>query len=103
MFRKWMDEPKRDSWEKDFDNNVVVGVREWVVAMAMMIIPVVNIVILFWWAFADKEEIPASKVNWARGCIIVLTALFAAMAIILGIFFLGEYLHKENITNHINV
>ncbi len=91
MFRKWINEPEKEEWLKDIDNNEVVSVREWVATLLLMVIPVVNIVMLFWWAFANKETTPVNKVNWARGTIIVLTVLLISVALVGGLFFLGTY------------
>ena len=93
MFRKWIDEPRREEWEKDFDNNEVVSVRDWMATVMLMIIPLVNIVMLVWWALADKTITPANKVNWARGTLIVLAALLAGAGISFGLYLLGSYLH----------
>ncbi len=95
MFRKWIDEPEREEWEKDFDNNEVVTVREWMATLMLMLIPVLNIVMLFEWAFSNKELTPANKVNWARGSIIVLTCLLISIAIVAGFYFLGLYINNH--------
>ncbi len=95
MFRKWINEPEREEWQKDFDNNEVVSVREWMATMLLMVIPIVNIVMLFWWAFSNKELIPASKVNWARGTIIVLAALLFSATLVTSFFCLGMYMNSN--------
>lgn len=91
MFRKWIDEEK-DEWEKDFENNEVVTVREWMATVMLMVIPGVNIVMLFWWAFADKTITPANKVNWARASLIVLAAVLFATALTLGFLMWARYI-----------
>ncbi len=85
MFRKWIDESHREDWEKKFDNKEVVSVRDWMADLMLMLIPVVNIIMLFVWAFSSKEMTHANKVNWARASIIVLTALVFAVAVGFGI------------------
>ncbi len=93
MFSKWIDEPDRGQWERDFQDNSVVSVRQWLAAMAVMIIPGVNIVMLCYWALADKELMPASKVNWARACVILLAMLILAVALVAGFLLLGWRMH----------
>lgn len=95
MFLKWIDEKEKDAWEKDFENNEVVSVREWMATLMLMIIPGVNIVMLFWWAFADKTTTPVNKVNWARGSLIVLAATLFSVAIVLGLLMLGQYIETS--------
>lgn len=95
MFLKWIDEKAEDAWEKDFENNAVVSVREWMATLMLMIIPGVNIVMLFWWAFADKTTTPVNKVNWARGSLIVLAATLFAVALVLGLLMLGRYIETS--------
>jgi heme/copper-type cytochrome/quinol oxidase subunit 2 len=51
---------------------------DWIVTMLLLIIPVVNIVLLFIWAFGSKTNI--NKRNYARA-----NLLFMAIALVLGI------------------
>ena len=48
------------------DRNVSLG--NWMVTMLIMIIPIVNIVMLFVWAFGGSTE--TSKSNWAKAQLI---------------------------------
>ena len=73
MFSKWIDESEFDG-KNDFFDNSVMSVRQWLAVMSVMIIPVVNVVMIFWWAFAEKELTNSNKVNWARASVILLTA-----------------------------
>ena len=95
MFNKWINTPQRENWEKDFDNNEVVSVREWIATVLLMVIPVINIAMLIYWAFADNTTTPANKVNWARASLIVCTAVLIASALSAGFFFLGMYIHDS--------
>ena len=45
-----------------------VSVGEWMVTMLLMCIPVVNIIMLFVWAFGG--DAPVSKSNWAKAGLI---------------------------------
>ncbi len=96
MLRKWIDDEK-DEWEKYFENDEVVSVREWIATVMLMVIPGVNIVMLFWWAFADKTVTPANKVNWARGSLIVLATLLFATALTLGFLMWAQYIETGKI------
>lgn len=49
-------------------NKSVVSVVEWLVTMLIMLIPVVNIIMLFVWAFSSST--PVSKANWAKAQLI---------------------------------
>ena len=73
MFSKWIDESEFDG-KNDFFDNSVMSVRQWLAVMSVMIIPVVNVVMIFCWAFAEKEITNSNKVNWARASVIALTA-----------------------------
>lgn len=95
MFNKWINNPQRENWEKDFENNEVVSVREWIAVVLLMVIPAVNIAMLFYWAFADKTTTSANKVNLARASLIVCGAVLAASALSVGFFFLGLYIHDS--------
>lgn len=93
FFRKWIDESEFDG-KNDFFDNSVMSVRQWMAVMAVMIVPVVNVVMIFYWAFADKELTPSNKVNWARASVMVLTYLLLAIALVAGFLFLGWYYHN---------
>ncbi len=80
MFRKWIDESEFDG-KNDFYDNSVMSVRQWIAVLGIMIIPVVNIIMIFWWAFSKKETINSNKVNWARAMLIVLTVLLISISL----------------------
>jgi hypothetical protein len=46
MLKKWMKEASADM----FENRKVVRAREWFASRILMLIPVANVIILFWWA-----------------------------------------------------
>lgn len=71
-----------------------VGVGDWMVTYLLMCIPVVNIILLFVWAFGDNT--PVSKANWAKASLLWLLlaimfylALFFMLGIVLGAGALG--------------
>lgn len=84
----WIEEKPLES---SFENKEVVQVREWMATMMLMVIPIINIVMLFYWAFSDKDYVPASKVNWARGTLIVLAAFIFSFALVIGTYGLVVY------------
>ena len=91
MFSKWIDESEFDG-KNDFFDNSVMSVRQWLAVMSVMIIPVVNVVMIFCWAFAEKELTNSNKVNWARASVILLTAFVVVIALVGGFLFFGWYL-----------
>ncbi len=91
MFSKWIDESEFDG-ENDFFDNSVMSVRQWLAVMSVMIIPVVNVVMIFCWAFAEKEITNSNKVNWARDSVILLTAFVVVIALVGGFLFFSWYL-----------
>ena len=91
MFSKWIDESEFDG-QNDFFDNSVMSVRQWLAVMSVMIIPVVNVVMIFCWAFAEKELTNSNKVNWARASVILLTAFVVVIALVGGFLLFSWYL-----------
>ena len=58
--------------------NSPVSVGEWMVTYLLMLLPLVNIIMLFVWAFGDSKP---SKSNWAKANLIW-------MAIMVGLWLL---------------
>jgi hypothetical protein len=56
-----------------------VSISEWIVTLLLMCVPIVNIILLFVWAFDNSAK--PSKSNWAKA-----TLIFVAISIIVGIF-----------------
>jgi hypothetical protein len=56
-----------------------VSISEWIVTLLLQCIPIVNIVLLFVWAF-DSSAKP-SKSNWAK-----VSLIFIGVSFVLGIF-----------------
>ena len=57
-----------EDYEYERQNNSVVSVGEWIITILLMIIPLVNIIMLFVWAFGSGT--PVSKANWAKASLI---------------------------------
>ena len=64
------------------DNKSVVSVGEWLVTMLIMIIPLVNLIMLFVWAFGSNTA--ESKANWAKAQLV-----WMVIGIILLVIFWG--------------
>ena len=63
-------------------NTSPVSVGDWVVTIILSSLPLINIIMLFVWAFSSST--PVSKANWAKA-----TLILAAIAIVLVICFYG--------------
>jgi hypothetical protein len=66
-----------------------VSVGEWMITLLLMAIPLVNIIMLFVWAFSGNINL--SKANWAKATLIwtLIIILFYA---ILAILFWGAFM-----------
>lgn len=64
-------------------NQSVVTLGDWIITMLLICIPIVNIVMLFVWAFTSST--PVSKANWAKASLI-----FMLIGIIFFILFWGS-------------
>lgn len=62
----------------------VVTVKEWLISLLIMLIPIVNIVMTFVWAFGDGNK---SKSNFFKASLI-----FAVISIALSIVFSGLFI-----------
>lgn len=61
-------------------NQKPMSVKDWLVTMLLMAIPVVGFVLLFIYAFGDNENI--NKKNWAKAQLLLI-AIFIGLAILL--------------------
>ncbi len=83
----------------------VVSVKRWLGTLALLIIPIANIVLLFIWAF-DKET-NKNKSNFAKAYLIFL-AIVIGFYIIIFVLFIGAmvstiHVHPDNyriLTSH---
>ncbi|MFO7997502.1 MAG: hypothetical protein R6U86_00815 [Bacteroidales bacterium] len=60
----------------------IVGIGDWILTLIIMIIPLVNIIMLFVWAFGGGTN--PSKANWAKASLILVL-----IGIILGVVMFG--------------
>ena len=70
---------------------------QWVLTLFLMCIPVVNIVLLFVWAFGSNTA--ESKRNWARANLIwILIGIVLSIALVAVLMFMGismpDYLQR---------
>lgn len=61
-----------------------VSIGNWIITLIILVIPLVNIIMLFVWAFNRNTNI--TKANWAKASLILF-----AVWILLGIIF-GNYI-----------
>ena len=60
----------------------VVGVGDWFVSILITSIPIVNIILLFVWAFGSRTN--PSKANWAKALLIwVLIGIVIAVLVLI--------------------
>lgn len=66
---------------EEFDNynQKPMSVKDWLITLLIMAIPLVGLVMLFVYAFGDNQNV--NKKNWAKAQLIVL-------AIVMGLFLL---------------
>jgi len=67
------------------ENDKIISTGEWVASKFLLLIPVVNIIFLFIWAFNKTEN--RNKSNWAKATLIIyVLRVFIYMLIILMFF-----------------
>tara|TARA_Y100000590_G_C15731579_1_gene1017229 strand:+ start:3301 stop:3546 length:246 start_codon:yes stop_codon:yes gene_type:complete len=47
----------------------VLPVEEWLITKFLILIPIVNIILLLFWAFNEKQNL--NKSNWAKATLII--------------------------------
>ncbi|SCW53511.1 hypothetical protein SAMN04487970_101387 [Paenibacillus tianmuensis] len=66
----------------------ILTVKDWLITMLIMIIPLVNLIMLFVWAFGGGEN--PSKSNYAKATLIWMVIGFA-LSIVFTILFAGAF------------
>ncbi len=86
-----MDEYLRGGTNDDYspnliDNSIapVMRVIDWVVVLILSVLPVVNIIVMFIWAFGNTEN--PNRSNFARAFLIVVGVYMLICAIFVGQF-----------------
>lgn len=80
---------KGDENSQDFDEdglNSPMSVKEWLVTYIISSIPIVNIIMLFVWAFS--EDIKINKKNWARATLLWFVIVLVLSSLITGCLFI---------------
>lgn len=67
------------------ENEKVISTGEWVASKFILLIPIVNIIFLFIWAFNKQES--KNKSNWAKATLIVYILRVFIYALIILMFF----------------
>ena len=67
------------------ENAPIVSIGEWVASKFLLLIPVVNIIFLFIWAFNNSEN--KNKSNWAKATLIVYVLRVFIYILIILMFF----------------
>ena len=62
-------------------NAKVVTTSEWILTNLIMLIPIINIIMLFVWSFGNNTNL--NKANWAKASLIVWTIGFIFYFIII--------------------
>ncbi|MBK8600664.1 MAG: hypothetical protein IPN80_09035 [Flavobacterium sp.] len=65
-------------------NQKPMSVKDWLITLLLMAIPVVGIVLLFVYAFGNNENV--NKQNWAKAQLIMLAIVFAIVIFCLILF-----------------
>ncbi|WP_129595346.1 DUF4339 domain-containing protein [Seramator thermalis] len=86
---------------KESNNAPVMKVKDWIITYLIMLVPVVNIVFLFIWAFSEGNHNP-NKVSWAKASLlwsaIILVLYFILFFVVLGagLFSLSDFESGSN-------
>ena len=64
------------------ENNRPVGIGDWMITLILLSIPVVNIVLCFWWAFSSGTN--PSKANFAKAMLMFMVIVIALYVILIG-------------------
>ena len=69
-----------------FNNDTrVMSVSDWLVTLLIMIIPLVNIIMLFVWAFSDDGN--RNRANWAKSSLLFLAIKIVLLILFYALFF----------------
>lgn len=75
--------------ENEFNNPPPMSTKDWLITILLTAIPIVNIVLLFVWAFGSQFN--PSKSNWAKATLIwfaIIIVLYMLLAMTFGMAFL---------------
>lgn len=63
--------------EFDNSNQKPMSVKDWLITLVIMMIPLVGFIMLFVYAFSDNENV--NKKNWAKAQLIVMAVVFGLL------------------------
>lgn len=66
----------------------VISVKSWMLTMFLLAIPIVNIVLLFVWAFGRVAN--PSKTNYAKAYLLWMAIVIAIYIVLIGIYFFAS-------------
>jgi len=72
-------------------NPPVISLGDWLVTLIIMIIPVVNIIMLFVWGFGDANQ---NKANWAKASLILMLVggiIYFFIFVVIGVALWGTH------------
>lgn len=76
------------------NNEKVMSVKDWLKTLILMVIPFVNIIFLFVWAFSSDGNL--NRKNWAKAQLIV-TGIVLILEVIFFIIFFSLLALSENL------
>lgn len=72
--------------EGGYEMAPVMSVKDWLVVSLVMLVPIINLVMLFVWGFGDTSN--PNKANWAKASLVMMvigfTFYFTIFALIMG-------------------
>lgn len=71
----------------------IVTFKEWIITSLILIIPIVNIVMMFVWAFSSSTN--PSKANYFKAQLL-LAAIILVLYILIVVLFLGSFIAALN-------
>ena len=71
----------------------VMSVKEWLITSIILMIPVVNIIMFFVWAFGGGAN--PNKANWAKATIL-LFAIIIGLYVVFGVILFGVFASTFN-------
>lgn len=78
--------------EIQIQNQQPMSVKDWVITLLIMAIPVVGFIMLFVYAFSSSENI--NKQNWAKAQLLVAAIVLGIVMLLLmifGVFFASSF------------
>ncbi|MCK5847367.1 MAG: hypothetical protein KAG84_08005 [Bacteroidales bacterium] len=68
----------------DNHRSEVMSVKDWLVTMLVVAIPLVGFIMIFVWAFGDSAN--RNKANWAKASLLLLAIVLGIYALVFALF-----------------